>query len=371
MADKKEDKMQALPGKPTLTRGELKRRTVTVMGIVVALVTLFLLLWYLAELLLAVFGGILFAIILSYPTDLLRQRTGLRRGVCLGIVVLALLVAAIGVGFIMAPQIAAQSAQLAEKIPESIEQLRSWLGEYEWGRRLLGKADQVPDEAEAEQVVVAAAGFLRLTTEVIARVLIILFIGLYLAAEPETYKRGILHLVPKKKRERAEHVLNAVGFTLRWWLMGQLVAMFFVFVLSWIGLAALGVPLALTLAIISGLLTFIPFLGPILAAVPAILVGLMEGWQLALGVTILYVAIQNLEGYVITPLIQRKAVELPPALTLVAQILMILLLGFMGLVFAVPLAAAALVAVKMIYVQDILGDDIEVLKGRQEEQQAA
>jgi predicted PurR-regulated permease PerM len=195
-------------------------------------------------------------------------------------------------------------------------------------------------------------------------------VGLYLAAEPELYRKGVLHLVPKKKRERAQEVLNTVGYTLRWWLLGQLVAMSFVFALSWAGLAALGVPLALTLAVISGLLTFIPFLGPIIAAIPAILVALMEGWQLALGVTLLYVVIQNAEGYIITPLVQRQAVELPPALTLTAEILMILLLGFFGLVFAVPLAAATMVAVKMIYVQDILGDEIEVLQGGQERQVA-
>ncbi|MGH6611543.1 MAG: AI-2E family transporter, partial [Burkholderiaceae bacterium] len=190
----------------------------------------------------------------------------------------------------------------------------------------------------------------------IVNVLIIIFVGLYLAAEPRLYTNGLVRLVPIRHRPRAQEFLSALGHTLRWWLVGRLSLMLLNGVLTALALWLLGVPLALTLGILAGLLNFIPNIGPVIAGVPAVLIALMQSPQQALYVFILYVALQSVDGYVLTPLVQRRTIELPPVLTITAQVLLGVLLGTLGVLLATPLTAAALVLVKMLYVEDTLGD---------------
>jgi predicted PurR-regulated permease PerM len=185
---------------------------------------------------------------------------------------------------------------------------------------------------------------------------VILFIGLYVAAQPGLYKNGFVRLMPLEKRNRAHEVLSAVGMTLRWWLIGKMMSMLVVGILTSLGLWLLGMPLALTLGTIAALLTFIPNIGPVLSAVPAVLLALLEGPTQVLYVLLLYLVIQTVESYFITPLIQKRMVALPPALILLAQVLLGVLVGGFGLILATPLAAAALVIVNMVYIEDVLHD---------------
>ncbi len=185
---------------------------------------------------------------------------------------------------------------------------------------------------------------------------IILAIGLYLAAEPGLYKNGFLQLIPAARRARTREVLEAVGSTLQWWLWGKLLGMLVIGVLTTLGLLLLGIPLALTLGLLAALLTFIPNIGPILAVVPAALLALIESPTKAFYVLALYFVIQTIESYLITPLVQRRTISMPPALTITAQMVMGVLLGAMGVVLATPLTAAAMVVVKMLYVEDALGE---------------
>jgi predicted PurR-regulated permease PerM len=191
---------------------------------------------------------------------------------------------------------------------------------------------------------------------VLLNFVMVAFIGLYLAIDPGIYRRGLLSLVPLDRRARAAEILAAVGEALRGWLLGQVFAMLVVGVLATIGLWLLGIPLALALGLLAALLGFIPYLGPLAAAVPAVLLALLAGPQQALQVALLYVGIQLLEGYFLTPLVQQRAVHLPPALTISAMVVMGGLLGGLGLALAVPLTAAAIVLVQKLYVEDVLGD---------------
>jgi predicted PurR-regulated permease PerM len=154
--------------------------------------------------------------------------------------------------------------------------------------------------------------------------------------------------------------VQTLGFTLRWWLIGRLMDMTLVGVLSGVGLWLLGIPLALSLGILAGLLNFIPNIGPLLAAVPAVLLALTEGAPQALYVIILYMGIQSLESYLVVPLIQKKLISMPPVLIFIAQLSMALMFGVLGLLLATPMAAVLLVLVKMIYIEDILGEEIDV-----------
>jgi predicted PurR-regulated permease PerM len=152
-------------------------------------------------------------------------------------------------------------------------------------------------------------------------------------------------------------ILHQVYESLRWWLIGKFGSMIFIGFLTWVGLSILGVPIALTLALLAGLLSFIPNFGPILSAIPALLIAFIDSPVTALYVLILYVLVQVVESNLVTPLIERETVELPPALTVVFQLGLGTLVGGLGLVLATPLLAMIVVVVQLVYLQDILGDN--------------
>jgi len=171
-----------------------------------------------------------------------------------------------------------------------------------------------------------------------------------------------MHLFPHGTRKRAGEVLTAIATALRKWLVTQLIAMVVIGVVSTVVLLILGVNAAVPLGVIAGLLEFVPTVGPILSALPAIAMGFVDSPQKALAVIIAYIAIQQMENYLLIPFLMREGVDLPPALTIIAQALMALIFGFLGLLCAVPLLAATMVAVKMLYVQDVVGEPIEVFE---------
>jgi predicted PurR-regulated permease PerM len=212
----------------------------------------------------------------------------------------------------------------------------------------------------AGSVVSSLASVLTSFVSGLADFLLIVVGGLYLAAQPGLYCQGVLLLFPDEgPRERIAGTLAASGAALRLWLLGQLVAMAFLFVLTGLGLWAIGLPAALALALLAGLAQFVPLIGPIVAAIPALLIALAEGWQTTLWTLLLYVLIQQVESNLITPLVQRQAVSLPPAVTLFAVVAFGLLFGPLGILFATPLAVVALVAVSRLWVREALGEPID------------
>jgi predicted PurR-regulated permease PerM len=241
--------------------------------------------------------------------------------------------------------------ELIESLVLAIEWLRTRTGFDQW-------VEGVTEDFTANEFIGGATDFLAATFGTITNLAIVIIIGIYLAASPGLYVRGFCRLFPQPRRDRAQQVLGAIGRTLRWWMIGQLVSMSVVGVLTYLGLWLLEVPLALVLAVMAFLLTFIPVLGPILAAIPVLLVAFTQGLDVGLWILLLYIVIQNLEGYVITPLIQRRTVSLPPAMTLSSQVLLGALAGVLGIALATPLAAAALVAVRMLYIEDVLGEKL-------------
>jgi predicted PurR-regulated permease PerM len=184
----------------------------------------------------------------------------------------------------------------------------------------------------------------------------VFFVGIFLAADPGTYRRGALLLVPPARRPRVDEVLGEIGETLLRWLSGRLLLMAAIGVLSWVGLLLLGVPLALALALIAGLLSFIPNIGPVVSAVPAMLIAASVTPMLAVWVAVLYLAIQTAETYLLEPFVVRKTVDLPAATNIGFQLLMGTWLGVPGLTVATPLLAALTVAITRFYVEDALGD---------------
>ena len=316
--------------------------------------------WFAADALLLVFACVLCAVLFYELSRMLARRTGMNRKLALTLVVL-LLLAIIGLGgWAMAPQIAQQSKELAEAVPKSLQQLQGIVNEHPLLKRLMAGMPEPEELVKQMSSLVPNAGlFFGGVIGALGNVVIILFVGIYFAASPRLYTNGAIKLVPQSKRPRARQVLHKIGDTLGSWLLGKAMSMLIVGVVTSAGLSMLGVPMALILGIIAGLLDFVPYLGPIMAGVPAVLIAFSISPDLALYTVLLFVGVQLVEGYALQPLIESRAVDLPPALTIVMQLIFGSLFGFAGVALATPLAAVLKVLVQMLYVEDVLGDKVE------------
>jgi predicted PurR-regulated permease PerM len=302
------------------------------------------------------FGGLLFAVFLSALADWLSRHTRLSYGWALAVVVTVLILLAGGFGYLLWNRLSGEAAALTTKLPASLSKIKEYLKQYAWGNYLL---QQVPGAASS----LAQAGeFSRITglisgvASFLITVVVVIFVGIFGAAEPRLYREGLLLLVPPHHRPRVREALEALAVNLRWWLLGQVCLMIIIWITTTLGLWLIGVDLALTLGLIAGVFEMVPYVGPWLSAIPAALVALLlSPWHL-LGVLGLYLALHIMEGYLLLPLIQRRAVLMPPALTLVAQVLLGEILGLMGLFVAAPLTVSGVVLLKMLYIEDTLGD---------------
>jgi len=200
--------------------------------------------------------------------------------------------------------------------------------------------------------------FLTSTIAAVAGIVIIMFLAIYIGAEPELYHRGLMHLFPHGSRARAGEVLTAMATVLRKWLVTQLIAMVVIGVVTTIALLILDVKAAFALGVLAGLLEFIPTVGPILSAIPAVAMAFLDSPEKAITVGLVYLAIQQLENILLIPMLMKGGMDIPPVLTILAQSLLALLFGFLGLMVAVPLLAATMVGVKMLYVEDVVGDQV-------------
>lgn len=311
------------------------------------------------DVLLLVFAGLLGGLCLSGAGQWLATRLRLPARLCVAAICLGMGGIAAVALWAVAPSVSAQIDELSRSLPRAVQGRAAVLERYDWGRSIVEGFRDLDDLVTSKDTLTRAGGLLSSTVGAMGGFLVFLFIALFVAFEPELYRRGFLRLVPIRARSRASDVLTKAGHALRMWMAGKLLAMLVVGLSTWLGLVLLGIPLGLTLALLAAVLTFIPNFGPVLAAVPAILLGLLDGPSKALYVGLLYIGVQTVESYLLTPLVQRKTVSLPPAVGIVGQVLMGAVAGGLGVLTATPLMAAALVLVEEIYVRDILGDRAE------------
>jgi predicted PurR-regulated permease PerM len=201
--------------------------------------------------------------------------------------------------------------------------------------------------------------FLSSTIAIISGLFLIIFLTIFIAAEPDTYHRGMMHLFPHPSRKRAGEVLSRMATVLRKWLVTQMIGMATIGVVTTIVLMVLKVKAAIALGILAALLEFIPTIGPIISAVPAVAMAFLDSPEKALWVTLAYVVIQFLESNILIPMLMKEGMDLPPVLTILAQALMAVVFGFLGLLVAVPVLAAVMVPIKMLYVEGVVGDDLD------------
>jgi predicted PurR-regulated permease PerM len=214
--------------------------------------------------------------------------------------------------------------------------------------------------AQASSMVTHAGVFFSGILGALASVVIVAFVGIYLAVRPASYINGLVRLFPADKRPRTREIMHEIGHVLAQWLLGKMISMVIIGCLTALGLALLDVPLAMVLGILAGLLDFIPYIGPIMAGLPAVLIAFSESPTLALYVLLLFVGLQTTEAYLLSPLIERRTVSLPPAITIMMQTLLGTFFGLAGIALATPLTAVLAVLVTMLYVQDVLGDPVKI-----------
>lgn len=352
------------------------------------------LLWFANQLVLVAFIGLLFGLAISAGVDRL-ERFRIPRGLGAAIVVLTFFALLYAIGALLAPTIAEQSDVLKAKLPEAIGRVEGWLQQGRNGGlfrpitggasntvppqgaqqqptanqpRTITPSDTIPEaptsplQQEISKQLQGATRylfpFLTSTLAVLAALLVILFVAIYVAAEPDLYHRGLMHLFPHRMRPLAGEVLSRIATSLRRWLITQLIAMLVIGTVTTVVLLILRVKAPFALGVIAGFLEFIPTIGPILSAVPAVAMGFLDSPEKALYVVVAYIAIQQLEGHLLIPLLMKGGVDLPPVLTILSQALMALLFGFLGLMVAVPMLAAAMVPIKMLYVERVVGDDV-------------
>lgn len=319
--------------------------------VTIALVALAWLAWNYRALLLLVFGAALVAVIFGLIAGPIHERTRLPRGIALALAVLIVLgIFGLAV-WTFGAEVVRQSEQLSQLIPQAWQALQARL-------EAMGLADQVREAVGAQgggSGIVSNLSKMAMTIGGgIADLLLVIVAGVFLAAQPKLYRTGLLKLIPPARRELVGQALEESGAALALWLKGRLIAMAVVAILIGLGLWLIGVPAALTLGLIAGLLDFIPFIGPIIAAIPAVLIALGADPQMALWTAGLYFLVQQVEGNVLDPIVQQHMVSLPPAYLLFALVAAGLIFGIPGVILGAPLSVVIFVLVKRLYVREAL-----------------
>ncbi len=299
------------------------------------------------------FAGLLVAVALSLPAAPIMRWTGAPRWVAVLMVVLGVIALAVAAGSLAAAPLADQVRQLAVDLPRSFQSLQDRMMETSWGAWLAERMD-VPSDG-ASQGMGFAATAASTTIGWVGNAAVILLVGVYLAVRPRDYVAGLRALLHPSVEGDTAKALIECGTVLRGWLAGQAFAMVVSGSLTWIGLTLLGVPLAGALAVLAALLGFIPNIGPVIAAVPAMLLAATISPWLALWVALLFLVVQFIEGNILTPLVQAEMADLPPAALMMAQVLMASFFGLLGIALAAPLAAVAAVLIRRGYAEGWLG----------------
>ena len=336
---------------PIDSRRDAARRTAFAVMAVIALAWLA---WQLSEVFLLVFGGIVAAIALRALADPLQRRLRLSPALAAG---LAVLVAGLVVGIVgwqIGGRMAEQLAHLRERLPEALDALAAWLNRQSFGPTLV---DLWRDAKDGEVPWARVASAATLSVRAVATAFLMLVIGVYLAAAPDLYRRGVVRLMPARWRVPIDDALKASGRALARWLMGQALSMAFVGSATAIGLALLGMPMALSLGVIAAVLGFIPFFGAIASGLLVVLFAFAQGPTQALYVAGLCIAIQQAENHLLVPIIQRWSVSLPPVLSIVAAVIFGILFGIEGVILAAPLMVVTVVLVQRLYVEEVLEAD--------------
>lgn len=345
---------QAAPTAISLPVGRIA--TITVM--VIAIVGVAWLLMTLSEFLLLVFAALVLAAIFDAMTRKVSAVTRAPRSLALTLSVVALLALFAGVFALFGTQLAREFDTIRDSIPPAIEQFRGFLDQIGLGEPARDVLDQGSGDLSK---LLSQAGNYALTLGNGLANFVLVFVGaIFIASDPAVYRRGLLLLVPRPAEATAAAAIDDASRGLSGWMVGQAVSSLVVAALTWGGLALLGVPASGGLGLIAGLLDVIPMIGPIISGVPAVLLAFTVSPMTALWTVGLFLLVQQLQGNFLQPMIQKQAVNTPPAVLLFAVVAAGLLFGLLGVLLAAPLTVVIYVLVQRIYVRELLGKDIKI-----------
>jgi predicted PurR-regulated permease PerM len=334
----------------------LRRLLITAVVVALAYVA-----WRISGILLLLFAAILVATLLTGLSEALATRTSISLHWALAIVVAGLAVLLGGFFTFFGTQLAAQVVEVWSRVPEALDAA---------GKRFditdaSGRLTDAFSSTSGGQLASRAASMGYTLVGVLADLVLMIVTAIYLAADPNLYRRGLVKLFPPSQHERVTDALSATAAALRLWFLGQLVSMVLVGILCAIAFSLIGVPMPIGLGVIAGITNFVPLVGPIVGAIPAILFAFTEGTATVLWTIAAILVIQQVEGYVIMPLVQRRAVDVPPAVVLFAIAIFAILFGGLGIVLAVPLAVAVMVMVQILWIRETLGERTTVAGEKQ------
>ena len=327
--------------------------------VAIALVALALLVWKISPVLLLLFAGIVFATAIHAGSRPLVRYLHVPPTLAVGIVFILVIALFVVGAWLFGQQVSHQASDLVDAVTQAWDKARTYLESTTWGSAAIesvqGTASEGNPLARVAKGTVTVFG-------AVTDLVLVLFLSMYLAAEPASYRNGFLMLVPPRHRAHVGAALDEAGIALRKWLVGQLGAMVLVAILTGTGLWIVGVPLAIPLGILSGLLDFVPVVGPFIGAAPGLLIAFAQSPHMALYAAGVYLTVQFLEGHFVLPLAQKWAVSLPPALALLSIVGFGLLFGPMGVLFAIPLTVVSIVLVQELYVRRLGETDTPMLR---------
>jgi predicted PurR-regulated permease PerM len=340
--------------------------------------------WHFAATLFLIFAGMLLGVGLNAMTHLLGRIVPMPQPLRLVIVCLTLAVLLSGVLVLGGATIAQQATVLSNTIKSQLSTVKSYLEKkgvdtsyFDLGNA--GAAETATDSStppasgttnpphnlpsasalasSGGAIVSQTLKVLLGTVSAVGNFFIVLFLGLAFAAQPSVYREGVIFMAPAKYRKQTIEIVDRIGETLERWLLAQLLTMFAVFAVTWIGLELIGIPSSFILGIQAGLLAFIPTVGALIGGLIVVLASLASGWVAALSAFILFLGVHALESYVLTPIIQRQALDIPPATLFAFQILLGVVFGIWGLALALPLMAIAKVMIDYFKAQEFTGKE--------------
>ncbi|KEO74558.1 AI-2E family transporter [Anditalea andensis] len=321
----------------------------------------FWLIGYAIKFFLLIFAAILLGVLLRAGTNFFKDKLKVSDGIGVGISLFLFIGILAGIIILIIPTVVEQSEDIQEQAPQAWERLKSEIQQTTVGGAIFERIPDDPEELmpEDEELMNMARRFATTTLGVITDILIILIIGIFFAVSPRLYVQGVVVLVAPRYRHRLENVMEQVYHALKSWLLGKFIAMLFIGTASAIGLMLFGVPAAFALGFLAFLADFIPNIGPLIAALPAVLLAFLDGPMTALYVAIFYLVIQQVESYVLVPYIYKKTVAISPVITLASLILLGILAGGLGVIMATPLVAAIQVIIRELYIKDYLERNLE------------
>lgn len=318
-------------------------------GIVALLVSVILIARVAFNVLLMILAGSLIATYFHGLGDFIQRHTKWSRRPAMICSVAATFIIVGTLLWFMGTKIQQQINQLSDTLPGTVEQMKAKLAQNELGRQILENTDS----KHSGDMLNTARSFFTTSFGVLGDIYIMLFLGIFFTTNPSLYKDGVMLLVPPSRKKMGKHILDRISLSLKGWLKGMMASMVLVAIMITAGLTIIGIPAAMVLGLLTGLLEIVPTLGSVLAMIPGTLLGLTVGTNTAIIVALVYIVSQTITGNIVNPLIQKKMINLPPALTLISQLIMGSVSGALGIIMAVPLLAITVILIDEFYVKQI------------------